>query len=560
IFTGRTLDQESGHGWTEGVHPDDLQHCLNTFASAFDRRKRFSMEYRLRRHDGQYRWFQDDGCPRYDQDGQFVGYIGYCLDVEERKRSETALIRQKALYEMLSQCNQAVVRCGNREALFDQACRIAVDCGGFLFAWVGLARPGDCDVRPVARWGEDTGYIEHAHLSAQAGSAGARGPMGQAILGGTRVVSNDFLSDPATAPWHEAARRAGVCAMGAFPIREEGEVIGALALYAGEPEYFTEELRPTLDDLAADISFALDNLAREAKREAAERALGESERFVRATIDALSAHIAVLDESGTIIAVNRAWRAFAEANPPVPCNVCEGANYFAVCHSAHGRDAKDASNVASAIRAVIGGVSLEHVIEYTCDTANEMRWFDVQVTRFPGDGPIRVVVAHEDITERKRAEIAIQALLRGTATVGRGFLTALVRELATALRARHVHIAELLPGGTQMRTLAVWAGDKPSDNFDYDLAGTPCANLLGRGLVYFPQGVRQQFPQDRLLVDWDANAYLATLLAASDGAPLGLLAVVHDRPLADAEMATALLPIFGARVAAELERLRVATA
>ena len=85
-FTGRSLEQELGNGWVEGVHPDDFQRCLDVYVSAFDRREKFSMDYRLRHHDGEYRWIQDDGCPRYDSAGEFIGYIGYCLDITERKR------------------------------------------------------------------------------------------------------------------------------------------------------------------------------------------------------------------------------------------------------------------------------------------------------------------------------------------------------------------------------------------------------------------------------------------------------------------------------------------
>ncbi|OQA34819.1 MAG: Cyclic di-GMP phosphodiesterase Gmr [Betaproteobacteria bacterium ADurb.Bin341] len=91
-FTGRSLEQELGNGWAEGVHPDDYQRCLDTYVAAFDQREQFSIEYRLRRHDGEYRWIQDDGCPRYDSQGEFIGYIGHCLDITERKLMEQELI------------------------------------------------------------------------------------------------------------------------------------------------------------------------------------------------------------------------------------------------------------------------------------------------------------------------------------------------------------------------------------------------------------------------------------------------------------------------------------
>ncbi len=87
-FTGRTLEQELGNGWTEGVHPDDFAHCLDVYVTAFNRRESFRMEYRLRHASGQYLWIVDRGMPRHDSQGNFLGYIGHCLDVSERKLAE----------------------------------------------------------------------------------------------------------------------------------------------------------------------------------------------------------------------------------------------------------------------------------------------------------------------------------------------------------------------------------------------------------------------------------------------------------------------------------------
>ena len=88
-FTGRRMEQEIGNGWAEGVYADDFDRCLSTYVTAFDLRRPFTMEYRLRRYDGEYRWVLDNGVPLYDDRREFIGYIGSCVDITELKRSET---------------------------------------------------------------------------------------------------------------------------------------------------------------------------------------------------------------------------------------------------------------------------------------------------------------------------------------------------------------------------------------------------------------------------------------------------------------------------------------
>lgn len=88
-FTGRTLEQEIGDGWTSGVHPDDLDRCMRIYLEAFKNQKLFEMIYRLRRHDGEYRWINDRGVPFFDNDGGFAGYIGSCIDINEQVTGES---------------------------------------------------------------------------------------------------------------------------------------------------------------------------------------------------------------------------------------------------------------------------------------------------------------------------------------------------------------------------------------------------------------------------------------------------------------------------------------
>jgi PAS domain S-box-containing protein len=125
-FTGRTIDQEIGNGWAAGVHPDDLQRCLDIYLGSFERREKFSMDYRLRRHDGEYRWVQDDGSPRYDNSGTFIGYIGFCLDVTEGKQLEVELAKNNEFMTAILDClSDGVVACDKdgRLSLFNRSTR-----------------------------------------------------------------------------------------------------------------------------------------------------------------------------------------------------------------------------------------------------------------------------------------------------------------------------------------------------------------------------------------------------------------------------------------------------
>ena len=102
-FTGRTIAQEYGNGWAEGVHPDDLERCLAIYTRYFDRREPFQMFYRLQRYDGTYRWIDDHGVPHFNADGAFVGYIGSCTDITDIREAQAQL---QASYDLLSNLSQ----------------------------------------------------------------------------------------------------------------------------------------------------------------------------------------------------------------------------------------------------------------------------------------------------------------------------------------------------------------------------------------------------------------------------------------------------------------------
>jgi DNA-binding CsgD family transcriptional regulator len=125
-------------------------------------------------------------------------------------------------------------------------------------------------------------------------------------------------------------------------------------------------------------------------------------------LDALSAHIAILDKSGVILKTNRAWQKFADANRMQVSADASPINYLSVCDLAKGEFSQEAKIVAEGIRSVIEGEINEFLLDYPCHSPSEKRWFYLRVTRIPGEGPMRAVVSHENITALKLAEEALK--------------------------------------------------------------------------------------------------------------------------------------------------------
>jgi PAS domain S-box-containing protein len=135
--------------------------------------------------------------------------------------------------------------------------------------------------------------------------------------------------------------------------------------------------------------------------------LEDAEQLVLSVLDALSAHVAILNADGTIIAVNRAWRRYAEFNRYDDPNYGVDINYITVCEAAANLNAKDALSVADGLRDVIAGKIDEYQLEYPCHNPTEQRWFIVRMSRFIWENEVRVIVAHQDVSELKQAQIEL---------------------------------------------------------------------------------------------------------------------------------------------------------
>ena len=197
-------------------------------------------------------------------------------------------------------------------------------------------------------------------------------------------------------------------------------------------------------------------------RKEAEEELRRSEVFARSTLNSLSAHIAILDEKGRIVATNLAWQRFASSNPPITPSAGPGTNYLEVCDAATGEGSEEALDFARGVRDVISGRLETFELEYPCHSPDERRWFVGRVTRFPDTVPPKVVVAHENVTERRLAEE--EARLRAgqqeaVARLGRRALAepdlqVLLDEaaglVARTLGVEYCRVLELLPAGDEL--------------------------------------------------------------------------------------------------------------
>ncbi|RYG70956.1 diguanylate cyclase, partial [bacterium] len=185
-------------------------------------------------------------------------------------------------------------------------------------------------------------------------------------------------------------------------VTPQNHAIGALCVVDVVPREINPEQLEMLRRLARQAMAQLELLR------IAAQATTDSQQFWQATLDALPSHVAVLDEQGTILATNRTWRLFAAENGGASLSDEVGANYLEVCERSPAGEVPEAAAVACGVRDVINGNKNEFKIEYPCHSPTEQRWFQVHVTRFQTQDKLRIVVAHENISERKRIEQALQ--------------------------------------------------------------------------------------------------------------------------------------------------------
>ncbi|HSM99397.1 MAG TPA: PAS domain S-box protein [Rudaea sp.] len=242
--------------------------------------------------------------PIKDARGKIVGICKIARDISVMLQREREAARMLHLYEALSQINQTIVWSRTREELLSKTCRILVENAGFTLAWVGWHEPATQRIVPLAIGGAYEEYVRDISVYADDRPEG-RGPSGTAFRSGRRYITNDLQDDPAALPWRESMVRHGLRAAAVFPIRENGSIRGTLNVYASQPGFFQQREIALLEEAAGDISFGLDNLARDEAARAAEMATQRERHFSDAMIESMPGILYLYDGNGRFLRWNR---------------------------------------------------------------------------------------------------------------------------------------------------------------------------------------------------------------------------------------------------------------
>ena len=212
-------------------------------------------------------------------------------EVEQRRGAEAVARRHERAIRTLGACNEALVRASDERRLLEDVCRIIVEVGGYLLAWVGFAEDDERrTVRPVAKWGMDEGYVASADV-VWSDTPRGRGPVGTAIRTGRPAFARRICDDPAFATWRAQAQRRGFAAMIALPLQSKGAPLGALAIYSADSDSLADERElKLLAELAEDLAFGIHVLRERTDHARMQARLAEADRL--AAVGTLAAGVA----------------------------------------------------------------------------------------------------------------------------------------------------------------------------------------------------------------------------------------------------------------------------
>ena len=243
----------------------------------------------------------------FDSSGRLVEIQSTGRDITERRNAENRIRQLNRVYAVLSNINETIVREGDTDRLFDSACRIAVEKGGFRMAWIGLVEPATRGLRVCAHAGASADTVEIVKQIVDAPEGGCAFTA-EAIRTGQHAVCNNIAADPRAASWRAAALQRGYRSMASLPLVVDAAVAGTFNIYAAVPGFFDAQELQLLDELALDIAFSMQVRRREAERRAAEAARAESEERFRQLTESIQDVFWMTDpEKRRVLYVSRAY-------------------------------------------------------------------------------------------------------------------------------------------------------------------------------------------------------------------------------------------------------------
>jgi len=241
----------------ELVHPDDRDVLMRTQNRVIETKKMEVQVFRTHPARGPIRFFETTLAARLGRNGKLLYVGGTVLDITDRKRVENELRRTNRTLRMISECNQALVRATGEAQLLKAICSLLVESGGYRMAWVGFAEQDQArSVRVAAQAGFEAGYLDAANIT-WADEERGRGPTGTAIRTAKPVIARNILTDPAFGPWRKAAIERGYASSAALPLKIQQGVMGALMVYASDPEAFETAEVELLTELADDLAYGI---------------------------------------------------------------------------------------------------------------------------------------------------------------------------------------------------------------------------------------------------------------------------------------------------------------